>query len=130
MQEILQEMANDTLLNLMFMDEKRFDIQQVVHQHNHRIWTSPSFIEGRIVTRRLNLQSVMVWAVVTETGRSPLLFVPSEAKLNLQCCISDILKGCLLPWAKKFPGACNKTLHLLTVRRSPSPGFRGKYPYS
>ena len=42
----------------------------------------------------------MVWVIVTETGRSPLLFVPSGAKLNSQRYIADILKSCLLPWAK------------------------------
>ena len=56
---------------------------------------------GKIVTRRQNPQPVMVWAAVTETGRSPLLFVPSGVKLNFQRYIADILEGCLLPWAKK-----------------------------
>ena len=57
--------------------------------------------EGRIVTRCHNPQSAMVWAAVTETGRSPLLFVPSGVKLNFQRYIADILEGCLLPWTKK-----------------------------
>ena len=38
--------------------------------------------EGKIVTRRQNPQSVMMWAAVTATGRSPLLFVPTGVKLN------------------------------------------------
>lgn len=104
--KILQEIADGTLPNLVFTDEKKFDIQQVVNQQNDRIWTFSSSTERRIVTRRQNPQSVMVWAAVTETGRSPLLFVPSGVKLNSQRYIADILQGCLLPWAKKhFQGA-------------------------
>ena len=57
--------------------------------------------EGRIVTRRQNPQSVMVWAVVTATRRSPLLFVPTGMKLNSEWYVSDILEGFLLPWAKQ-----------------------------
>ena len=85
----------------MFTDEKTFDIQQVLNQHNDLFWASSSSTEGRIVTRRQNPQSVMVWAAVTETGRSPLLFAPSGVKLNFHRYIDDILEGCLLPWTKK-----------------------------
>ena len=53
-----------------------------------------------------NLTSVMVWAVVTATGRSPLVFVISGVKLNSQRYISDILEGELLPWVwEHFEGA-------------------------
>ena len=83
------------------MDEKKFDIQQVVSQQNDRVWASSSSAEGRIVTRCLNLLSVIFWEAVTETGISPLLFVPSRVKLNSQRYIADILEGCLLPWVKK-----------------------------
>ena len=57
--------------------------------------------EGRIVTRCQNSQSVMVWAAVTATRRSLLLFVPTGVKLNSEPYVSDILEGCLLPWAKQ-----------------------------
>ena len=43
----------------------------------------------------------MVWAAVTATGRSLLLFVPMGVKLNSERYVSDILEGCLLPWAKQ-----------------------------
>ena len=62
---------------------------------------SASTTEGRIVTRHQNLQSAMVWAVVTATGISLLLFVPTKVKLNSEWYVSDILKGCLLPWAEQ-----------------------------
>ena len=42
----------------------------------------------------------MVWAIVTESGRSPLVFVEQGIKLkeNYQ---NDILVSSLLPWAKE-----------------------------
>ena len=82
-------------------DEKIFDIQQVVNQQNDRIWAFSLSTEEKIVTRRQNPQYVMVLAALTETERSPLLFVPSRVKLNSQRYIANILEDCLLPWTKK-----------------------------
>ena len=96
-----KDIVEGTLPNLVFTYEKKFDIQQAVNQQNDRIWTSSSSTEGRIVTRRQNLLPVMVWAAVTETGKSPLLLVPSGVKLNSQWYITDILEGCLLPWTNQ-----------------------------
>ena len=99
--KLLQDIAEGMLPNLVFTDEKKFDIQQAVNQKNDRVWASSSTTEGRIVTRHQNPQSVMVWAAVTATGRSPPLFVPTGVKLNSERYVSDILEGCLLPWAKQ-----------------------------
>ena len=99
--KLLQHIAEGTLPNLVFIDEKKFDIQQAVNQKNNRVWASSSTTEGRIVTRHQNPQSVMVWAAVTATWRSPLLFVPTGVKLNSDRYVSDILEGCLLPWAEQ-----------------------------
>ena len=80
---------------------KKFDIQQVVNQQNDRVWGSSSSVKGRIATRRQYPQSVMIWAAVTPSGRSPLVFVPSGLKLNSERYVSDILESHLLPWADK-----------------------------
>ncbi|KAF2361411.1 hypothetical protein FHG87_007834 [Trinorchestia longiramus] len=103
---ILFEIAKDTLPNLVFTDERKIDIQQVVSHQNDRVSSSSSSVEDRIVTRRQNAQSVMVWATVTPTGRSLLVFVPCEVKLNSERYISLILKSKLLPWATEhFQGS-------------------------
>ena len=99
--KLLQDIAEGTLPNLVFTDEKKFDIQQAINQKNGKVWASSSTTEGRIVTRRQNPQSVMVWAAVTATGRSPFLFVPTGVKLNSERYVSDILEGCLLPLAEQ-----------------------------
>ena len=79
--KLLQDFAEGMLPNLIFTDEKKFNIQQAVNKKNDKVWASSSMTEGRIVTRCPNLQSVMVWAVVTANGRSPLLFNRSEIEL-------------------------------------------------
>ena len=99
--KLLQDITEGTLLNLVFTDEKKFDIQQAINQKNNRVWVSSSTNKERIVTRRQNPQSVMVWAAVTTTRRFLLLFIPMGVKLNSEQCVSDILEGCLLPWAKQ-----------------------------
>ena len=43
----------------------------------------------------------MVWAAVTESGRSPLVFVEQGVKLNQENYRNDILVGSLLLWAKE-----------------------------
>ena len=131
--KLLQDITEGTLPNLVFTDEKKFDIQQAVNQKNDRVWVSSSTTERRIVTRRQNPQSVMVWSVVTATGRSPLLFVPTGVKLNSEQYVSDILEGCLLPWAEKHfkdklwtlqqdlaPSHSSKFTQLWILRKIPS----------
>ena len=43
----------------------------------------------------------MVWGGVTESVRSPLVFVEQGIKLNQENYQNDILVGSLLPWAKE-----------------------------
>ena len=43
----------------------------------------------------------MVWAAVTESGRSPLVFVEQGVKRNQENYRNDILAGSLLPRAKE-----------------------------
>ena len=92
-------MKDGMLPNLVFSDEKKFDVEQCF-SHQNRVWGRNASVEGRRVSRRQNPTSVMAWEAVTATGRSPLVFVPSGVNLNRQRYISDILKGELLPWAR------------------------------
>ncbi|KAF2344970.1 hypothetical protein FHG87_024274 [Trinorchestia longiramus] len=103
---ILNKVAQGTFPNLVLTDEKKFDIQQVVNHQNDQVWRSSSSVEGRIVTRPQNPQSVLVWAAVTARGRSPLAFVPCGIKLNSEGYISLILELKLLLWATEhFQGS-------------------------
>ena len=48
--------------------------------------------------------SVMVWAAVSQAGKSPLVFVPEGVKINKETYIETILEQTLKPWAKKTYG--------------------------
>ena len=96
-QHILNLMKDGTVPNLVFTDEKKFEVQQCLNYQNDRVWSRDGSVEGRRVSRRQNPLSVMVWAAITATGRSPLVFVPSGVKLHSQRYISDILEAELLP---------------------------------
>ena len=80
------------LPNLVFSDEKKFDVGQCVNHQKNRVWGRNAFVEDRRVSRRQNPTSVMVWMVITAPGRCSLVFVLSGVKLNSQRYISDILK--------------------------------------
>jgi hypothetical protein len=83
-QHILDLIEDGTLPNLVFSDEKKFDIKQYINHQNDRVWSWDGSVATRTATQHQNPMSVMVWAAVTATGRSPLVFVPSGVKLNCQ----------------------------------------------
>jgi inhibitor of nuclear factor kappa-B kinase subunit alpha len=94
--------ARGELANLVFSDEKLFTIQQCVNKQNDRVWaTGKSSInaENFRATHTQGAASVMVWAAITATGRTLLVFVPKGVKINAQEYQERILEGCLKPWA-------------------------------
>ena len=40
----------------------------------------------------------MVWAAASSEGRSPLIFIDSDVKINKEVYIREILEGALIPW--------------------------------
>lgn len=40
----------------------------------------------------------MVWAVISERGNSPLVFMSQEVRINKEVYIDDILEGALKQW--------------------------------
>lgn len=90
------------LENLVFSDENFFTVQQYVNKQNDRVWLeckSKDNLDQRIAMRKQAPASVMVWAAVTATGRSPLVFI--EQEVNQQIYREKILNDALLPWARK-----------------------------
>ena len=47
----------------------------------------------------------MVWAAVSETGKSPLKFVPEGAKTNKDVYIETIMETTLKPWTRNKFGS-------------------------
>ena len=61
-QHILNLLKDGTVSNLVFTDEKKFDVQQFQNHQNYRVWSRDGSVEGRRVSRRQNPRYVMVWA--------------------------------------------------------------------
>ena len=66
-------------------------------QNNH-VWSRDGEVGPQKVTQAQEAASVMVWAVVTKSGRNPLVFIEQGVKLN-----QEIIKmTLLLPWTKEL----------------------------
>ena len=90
-----------TLPNIVFSDEKKFDVQNHVNPQNDRVWSSDGEMGPRTATQAQRAEFVMVLATVTKSGRSSLVFIKQRVKLNQENYHNDILVDSLLPWAKK-----------------------------
>lgn len=96
------KLREGTLRNIVFSDEKLFTVQASFNQQNDRVLScnrqSIPEDHGRVF-RTQKPASVMVWAAVSESGKSPLVFVPQGVKINREVYIRDILEASLKPWA-------------------------------
>ncbi|EYC05389.1 hypothetical protein Y032_0082g1553 [Ancylostoma ceylanicum] len=92
---------------MVFSDEKIFMVEQVLNKQNDRLW-----LKGKIsissslfnVTRKQGPLSIKVWAGITESGRTPLVFLGKGFEMNAELYRSFVLETLLKPWAKKHFG--------------------------
>ena len=100
-------------------------------QESSRRWPTESCRTWCLRTRRNSTPSRWYVSKMTEFG----LFRHLQRKGSSQDAKIRSLswlgyfEGCLLP-SNEFFGPCNRTLHFLTLPRSPSPGLRGKFSHS
>lgn len=88
---------------VLFTDEKNFPIEQAHNHQNDRQLLQ----KGSLKTSNVNFiarsnfpSSVMVWAGVCGTGKTPLVFVEKGLKINAKVYQDTILKPVVVPWAK------------------------------
>lgn len=92
---------------ILFTDEKIFSIEQ---SHNHQIDRQmlpmgPLADHNRNFVNRSHFpQSVMVWAGICATGKTPLVFVEKGVKINAKVYQDTILKAVVNPWARNHFG--------------------------
>ena len=70
---------------IVFSDEKLFTVEQSLNKQNDRLLALSKDALPQDTFRVFRTQkpmSVMVWAGVTSTGRTPLVFVPQRVKIN------------------------------------------------
>ena len=102
--ELLRLHESGQLPNLVFSDEKPFQIEQFVNKQNDRVYLPKRSAENlhlRLATRTQATPMVIVWAAVTSDGRFPLVFIDRGVKINAEYYRENILEGVLKPWARK-----------------------------
>ena len=92
---LIRRFATSGLDHVLFTDEKIFNVEEVSNRQNDRILSSTASLileKYRFVTRVQKSLSVMVWAGISQKGRTPLVFVPSGVKINQKTYQDLILK--------------------------------------
>ena len=92
---------------VVFSDEKLFSIEASFNSQNHRVIASSSHqlpSNLRVVTRRQKPPSVMVWAAVSSSWKSQLIFVPQGVKIYPKTYIESILVPMASSSKKRFGG--------------------------
>lgn len=89
---------------ILFSDEKIFTIEAAHNHQNDRIWASESPLSDKIVAHSQHPQSIMVWAGICASGKTPLVFVDPGVKINKNYYLQEILQGALEPWARAHFG--------------------------
>jgi len=90
---------------IVFSDEKMFTVEAKFNSQNDRILAKsadsiPTSVKS--VFHRQKPASVMVWAAISESWRSPLIFVKEGAKINSNSYIEDILTPAHAQMKKHF----------------------------
>jgi transposase len=116
-----QRFANSAHRQILFTDEKLFTIEQAYNSQNNRIWSKESPGTSAIISRTQKPASVMVWAGVTATGKTPLVFIDSGVKINQEVYRQMILKDVVHPWTKRHFGKIKWTL-----QQDSAPSHRAK----
>uniref|UniRef100_A0A914KM83 Transposase n=1 Tax=Meloidogyne incognita TaxID=6306 RepID=A0A914KM83_MELIC len=90
--------------DILFTDEKIFTIEAVHNHQNDRIWTTESPLSDKLITHSQHPQSVMVWAGICASGKTPLIFVDPGVKINKDYYLREILQRVVKPWAESHFG--------------------------
>lgn len=106
---LLKRAVRGDHLMTLYSDEKVFTLEETYNPQNTRIiarTAKEADDMGRSISRVAHPQSIMVWAGVCATGKTPLVFVKPGAKINKEYYIKEILVKHLLPWSRShFKGA-------------------------
>ena len=102
---LLKRHKDSMLKNLVFSDEKIFTVEAAFNHQNDRVLSKSllAISEGmKKVCRSQKSASLMVWAAISSEGRSPLIFIDGDVKINKELYIREILAGALIPWTNSL----------------------------
>jgi AraC-like DNA-binding protein len=102
--KLLRRFANGRHRQILFTDEKWFNVEQSHNSQNDRIWRkNPLPTDLKIVERTQKPKQVMVWAGVHWSGKTELIFVPDGVKVDGPE-YRKMLEEEVLPWTEEHFG--------------------------
>ncbi|VDP05368.1 unnamed protein product [Heligmosomoides polygyrus] len=102
-----QLVGDGRLSKVLFTDEKIFTVQPVHNHQNRRQLLKKGQQKtsaARTISRRHFPASVMVWAGICATGKTPLVFMEQNVKINAASYQQYVLRDVLEPWATSHFG--------------------------
>uniref|UniRef100_A0A8R1HI50 G_PROTEIN_RECEP_F1_2 domain-containing protein n=1 Tax=Caenorhabditis japonica TaxID=281687 RepID=A0A8R1HI50_CAEJA len=99
--KLLQHFQVRRVSDVIWTDEKIFTIEPLPNRQNQRQLLSKGDSmspKRRLAHNRLFPKSVMVWAGITATGKTPLVFIERNVKINSEVYQKIVLMDNLLPW--------------------------------
>lgn len=105
-QEMLKFLKVRRISDILWSDEKIFTLERAHNSQNYRQLLSPSqknTRKRRIATKSLFPKGVMVWGGISADGKTPLIFIDKNVKINDQVYQDEVLKKAVVPWAQKKP---------------------------
>uniref|UniRef100_A0A2Q4SN30 HTH luxR-type domain-containing protein n=1 Tax=Caenorhabditis japonica TaxID=281687 RepID=A0A2Q4SN30_CAEJA len=99
--KLLQHFQVRRVSDVIWTDEKIFTIEPLPNRQNQRQLLSKDHSmspKRRLAHNRLFPKSVMVWAGITATGKTPLVFIERNVKINSEVYQKIVLMDNLLPW--------------------------------
>lgn len=106
---------------ILFTDEKVFTLEEKFNKQNVRILSPNVSAAQRLVGTSSHPASVMVWAGITASGKTPLVFVDKGVKINQENYREEILKAVVEPWAQAHFGQ-----EQWTFQQDSAPAHRAK----
>lgn len=105
--------GNGRLSKVLFTDEKIFTIEPLHNRQNHRQLLKKGQQKTSVAKKfgRSHFPaSVMVWAGICATGKTPLIFINRNVKINAAIYQQQVLRDVLEPWASQHFGLDGFTL--------------------
>lgn len=86
---------------ILFTDEKLFTVEPLQNAQNQRILLRKGSKRAINIERAHHPLSLMVWAGISGLGKTKLVFIPKDVKVNAEIYRKEILEGVVIPWAQE-----------------------------
>ena len=138
--KMIRLLAGARLSKVLFTDEKIFTVEPFHNRQNRRQLLKKGqqkTAAAKTIGRSHFPASVMVWAGICSTGKTPLIFIERNVKINAASYQQRVLRDVLEPWAAEHFGPEGFTLQqdwapahsarsTIAVCEKLFPGFWGK----